>query len=315
TVVFRNEELDDLIIARSDGTPTYNFCVVVDDMDMQITHVIRGDDHLNNTPRQINIFRALGAEPPEFAHLPMILGPDGAKLSKRHGAVSVMEYRNDGFLPEAIRNYLVRLGWAHGDQEIFSTDEMIRLFDIADVNHSASAINPDKLAWLNQHYIKEGDPVALGEELGWHFERFGVATDGGPPLAEVVKANAERAKTLREMAENSVFFYRDFTEYDDKAARKNLVPDAVAPLQAVRDALAALGEWHASAIHETVNGVAERLELKLGKVAQPIRVAVAGRGVSPPIDVTLELLGRETTLARIDRAIRHIADHTAYTDE
>lgn len=311
-VTFRNTELDDLIIARSDGTPTYNFCVVVDDMDMQITHVIRGDDHLNNTPRQINIFAALGATPPEYAHLPMILGPDGAKLSKRHGAVSVMEYRNDGFLPEAVRNYLVRLGWAHGDQEIFSTEQMVKLFDIADVNHSASAINPDKLAWLNQHYIKEGDPEKLGAELGWHFERMGVATAGGPSLAAVVKANAERAKTLKEMAENCVFFYQDFEEYEEKAARKNLQPDAVEPLQKVRNALAGLGEWRAGTIHETVNAVAESMELKLGTVAQPIRVAVAGKGVSPPIDVTLELLGRDITLARLDKAIRHIADHTAY---
>lgn len=311
-VTFRNSELDDLIIARSDGTPTYNFCVVVDDMDMKITHVIRGDDHLNNTPRQINIFQALDATPPEYAHLPMILGPDGAKLSKRHGAVSVMEYRNDGFLPEAVRNYLVRLGWAHGDQEIFSTEEMIRLFDIGDVNHSASAINPDKLAWLNQHYIKEGDPEKLGAELGWHFERMGVETNGGPSLAEVVKANAERAKTLKEMAENSVFFYRDFEEYEEKAARKNLQPDAVEPLRKVHEALGALESWRAASIHDAVNAVADSLELKLGKVAQPIRVAIAGKGVSPPIDITLELLGRETALARIDRAIQHIAGHTAY---
>ncbi|HEX7046825.1 MAG TPA: glutamate--tRNA ligase [Gammaproteobacteria bacterium] len=315
TVTFRNAELDDLVIARPDGTPTYNFCVVVDDMDMNITHVVRGDDHLNNTPRQINIFQALNAVPPEYAHLPMILGPDGAKLSKRHGAVSVMEYRNDGFLPEAVRNYLVRLGWAHGDQEIFSTEEMIRLFDIADVNHSASAINPEKLAWLNQHYIKESDPQRLGAELGWHFERLGVDTANGPALADIVRANAERAKTLKEMAENSMFFYQDFTEYDDKAARKNLVPDAVAPLSRIRDALAELSNWKAGDIHNTVNAIAESMELKLGKVAQPIRVAVAGKGVSPPIDITLELLGREKTLARIDRAIRHISDHTAYTDE
>lgn len=311
-VTFRNSELDDLIIARSDGTPTYNFCVVVDDMDMRITHVIRGDDHLNNTPRQINIFEALGASPPEYAHLPMILGPDGAKLSKRHGAVSVMEYRNEGYLPEAVRNYLVRLGWAHGDQEIFSTEEMIKLFDIADVNHSASAMNPDKLAWLNQHYIKEGDPELLGAELGWHFERMGVETAGGPPLAEVVKANAERAKTLKEMAENSVFFYRDFDEYEEKAARKNLQPDVVEALQKVKQALSELDEWKAAAIHDTVNSVAEALELKLGKVAQPIRVAVAGKGVSPPIDITLELLGRDVTLERIERAVAHIVHHTAY---
>ena len=311
-VTYNNTELDDLIIARSDGTPTYNFTVVVDDMDMEITHVIRGDDHLNNTPRQINIFKALGKEPPQFAHLPMILGPDGAKLSKRHGAVSVMEYRNEGFLPEAVRNYLVRLGWAHGDQEIFSTEEMIKLFDIADVNHSASALNPSKLEWLNQHYIKEGDPEVLADELKWHLDRHGVETANGPSLAGVVKANQERAKTFVEMAENSRFFYEDFEEYDDKAARKVLKPDAVEPLQAVRDALAELDDWQAGKIHEVVIATGEKLDLKLGKVAQPIRVAVAGKGISPPIDATLELLGKDKTLERIDTAIRHIADHTAY---
>lgn len=312
TVTYNNSELDDLIIARSDGTPTYNFTVVVDDMDMEITHVIRGDDHLNNTPRQINIFKALGKEPPQFAHLPMILGPDGAKLSKRHGAVSVMEYRNEGFLPEAVRNYLVRLGWAHGDQEIFSTEEMTELFDIADVNHSASAINPSKLEWLNQHYIMQGDPEVLAEELKWHFDRLGVETSNGPSLAGVVKANQERAKTFVEMAENSRFFYEDFTEYDEKAARKVLKPDAVEPLQAVRDALAELDDWRAEAIHNVIIATGEKLDLKLGKVAQPIRVAVAGKGISPPIDATLELLGKDKTLERIDTAIRHIADHTAY---
>lgn len=311
-VVFRNSELDDLIIARSDGTPTYNFTVCVDDMDMGITHVVRGDDHLNNTPRQINILEALGATPPEYAHLPMILGPDGAKLSKRHGAVSVMEYRNDGYLPQALRNYLVRLGWSHGDQEIFSMDEMVKLFDLKDVNHSASAINPDKLAWLNQHYIKESDPADLANELGWHFERLGVTPTASPALADVVQANAERAKTLKEMAENSLFFYQDFEEYEEKAARKNLLPEAVEPLTKMKEALSALADWKAEAIHATVQEVADALELKLGKVAQPIRVAVAGRGVSPPIDITLQLLGREKTLERIERAIRHIADHTAY---
>lgn len=305
-VVFTNRELDDLIIARSDGTPTYNFTVVVDDWDMRITHVIRGDDHLNNTPRQINIFRALGAEPPQYAHLPMILGPDGAKLSKRHGAVSVMEYRNEGFLPEALVNYLVRLGWAHGDQEIFSRQEMIELFDIADVNQSASAINPEKLLWLNQHYIKTGDPERLGEELGWHLQRLGINPENGPAPAAVVRAQAERAKTLKEMAENSRFFFEDFADYEPKAAAKNLTPEAVEPLQKIRDALATLKEWRAAAIHEVIVQTGEALGLKLGKVAQPVRVAVAGGPVSPPIDVTLELLGREKTLARLERALGHI---------
>lgn len=305
-VVFQNRELDDLIIARSDGTPTYNFCVVVDDMDMAISHVIRGDDHLNNTPRQINIFKALGATPPRYAHLPMILGPDGAKLSKRHGAVSVMEYRKDGFLPEALTNYLVRLGWAHGDQEIFSREEMIALFDITDVNKSASAINPEKLLWLNQHYIKNGDPERLGAELGWQLAQQGVQTDAGPALADVVRANQERAKTLKEMADNSRFFYTDITSYEPKAAEKNLAADSKPGLQQVLDALAALPQWEAAAIHACVIATAEALGLKLGKVAQPIRVAVTGNTVSPPIDQTLALLGREATLARLQRAIAWI---------
>lgn len=310
-VIFQNRELDDLIIARSDGTPTYNFCVVVDDMDMAISHVIRGDDHLNNTPRQINIFKALGAMPPQYAHLPMILGPDGAKLSKRHGAVSVMEYRKDGFLPEALINYLVRLGWAHGDQEIFSREEMIALFDITDVNKSASAINPEKLLWLNQHYIKNGDPERLGAELGWQLTQQGVQTDAGPALVDVVRANQERAKTLKEMADNSRFFYTEIDRYEPKAAEKNLTPDSKPVLQQVHDALAALPQWEATEIHACVIATAETLGLKLGKVAQPIRVAVTGNTVSPPIDQTLTLLGREVTLARLQRAIAWITQQPA----
>ncbi|WP_297477427.1 glutamate--tRNA ligase [Ferrovum sp.] len=302
-VVFENSELDDLIIARSDGTPTYNFTVVVDDMDMHITHVIRGDDHLNNTPRQINIFNALGAKPPEYAHLPMILGPDGAKLSKRHGAVSVMQYREDGYLPEAVINYLVRLGWSHGDQEIFTREEMIRFFDIADVNKSASAINPDKLLWLNQHYIKSGDPDRLAAELGWHLMRIGITVTDTVKLAAVVRAQAERARTLKEMAEASRFFFEEFTDYDAKAAVKNFTVETLPALREIRARLAAIEEWSAPAIHRVLEGTVAALGVKLGKVAQPVRVAVSGGGVSPPIDVTLELLGRECSLRRLDRAI------------
>jgi glutamyl-tRNA synthetase len=206
-VVFQNTELDDLIIARSDGTPTYNFTVVVDDLDMQVSHVIRGDDHLNNTPRQINMLKALGAAPPVYAHVPMILGPDGARLSKRHGAVSVMQYREDGFLPEALLNYLVRLGWSHGDQEIFTLDEMVTLFDVSKVHSSAAAFNPEKLLWLNQHYLKTSDPQHVARHLSWHLGKLGVdPAAGGPPLVDVVMAQRERAKTLVEMAQNSVFF-------------------------------------------------------------------------------------------------------------
>ncbi len=305
-VVFDNHELDDLIIVRSDGNPTYNFCVVVDDMDMRITHVIRGDDHLNNTPRQLNILKALGYTPPQYAHLPMILGPDGTKLSKRHGAVSVMQYREDGFLPEAVLNYLVRLGWSHGDQEVFSREEMVKLFDIKDVNTSASAINPQKLLWLNQHYIKTGDLPRLAAELGWHLARMGVDVSKGPSLEGLVKAQQERAKTFKEMAEGSRFFFEDVKEYDPQAAAKNLTPDVLPGLMTLREKLVALPEWSAPALHDALNHTAEALGLKLGKLAQPLRVAVSGGGISPPIDATLELLGRETSLTRLDRAVRFI---------
>ncbi|HEY3858331.1 MAG TPA: glutamate--tRNA ligase [Gammaproteobacteria bacterium] len=305
-VVFDNHELDDLIIVRSDGNPTYNFCVVVDDMDMRISHVMRGDDHLNNTPRQMNILKALGVTPPQYAHLPMILGPDGTKLSKRHGAVSVMQYREDGFLPEAVLNYLVRLGWSHGDQEVFSREEMIQLFDIKDINTSASAINPQKLLWLNQHYIKTGDLKRLGEELGWHLARIGVDVSKGPSLEGLVKAQQERAKTFREMAEGSRFFFEEVKEYDPQAAAKNLTADVLPALMTLREKLVDLPEWNAAALHDALNSTAEGLGLKLGKLAQPLRVAVSGGGVSPPIDATLELLGRDKSLARLDRALEYI---------
>lgn len=310
-VVFNNAELDDLIIVRSDGTPTYNFTVVVDDMDMHISHVIRGDDHLNNTPRQINIFKALGASAPEYAHLPMILGPDGAKLSKRHGAVSVMQYREDGFLPEALLNYLVRLGWSHGDQEIFSRSEMINLFDIADVNQSASAINPEKLLWLNQHYIKTGNPQDLARELCWHFSRLGIEVQADAKVEAVVRAQAERCKTFKEMAERSRFFFAEFDTYDTKAADKNLNAETRPVLGELRVRLTALPDWSARAIHALLESMVADLGVKLGKVAQPLRVAVSGGSVSPPIDVTLEILGRSVVLARLDRAFAWIATRKA----
>jgi glutamyl-tRNA synthetase len=306
-VAFDNTELDDLIIARSDGTPTYNFCVVVDDMDMKVTHVIRGDDHLNNTPRQINLLRALGATLPVYAHVPMILGADGAKLSKRHGAVSVLQYREEGYLPEALLNYLVRLGWSHGDQEVFSLEEMQQLFDIRDVNKSASAFNPDKLLWLNQQHIMRATPERLAEYLKPQLAVLGVAEKDDRKLAAVAKALQERAKTLREMAQNSLFFFRDFDAYDEKAAKKNLTADSVAPLRAVRDKLSALDEWTAAGVHDAVNQTATELSVGLGKVAQPIRVAATGTAVSPPIEVTLEVLGRATTLRRLDDALRYAA--------
>jgi glutamyl-tRNA synthetase len=304
-VEFQNTELDDLIIARSDGTPTYNFCVVVDDMDMEITHVIRGDDHLNNTPRQINMLKALGSVPPVYAHVPMILGPDGAKLSKRHGAVSVLQYREEGFLPEALLNYLVRLGWSHGDQEVFTLAEMQALFDIADVNKSASAFNPEKLLWLNQQHIMRATPESLVPHLKFQFAALGVTVEDDIKLAAVAKAQQERAKTLKEMAQNSLFFFTEVKGYDEKAAKKNLTAESVPVLESIHNRLSALPEWTASSIHDTVNAVAGELNVGLGKVAQPIRVAVSGTSVSPPIDITLQVLGRETTLARVRSALRY----------
>ena len=305
-VVFKNSELDDLVIARPDGTPTYNLTVVVDDLEMGINYVIRGDDHLNNTPRQMNILTALGAEPPRYAHVPMILGEDGKRLSKRHGAVSVMQYREDGFLPEALLNYLVRLGWSHGDQEVFSLDEMVDLFDIADINHSASVFNTDKLLWLNQQYIINDDPKRIAHLLSYHMGQLGIDPAGGPDLVEVAEAQQGRAKTLVEMAQISAFFYRDFDEYDEKSAKKHLRPVAEAPLRRIGEVLAELEAWELEPLHEAVQRVAEELELNMGKVAQPLRVAVAGRAASPGIDVTLRLVGREATLRRIERALEYI---------
>ena len=306
TVVFQNVELDDLIIARSDGTPTYNFCVVVDDMDMGITHVIRGDDHLNNTPRQMNMLLALGAAPPAYAHVPMILGPDGAKLSKRHGAVSVLQYEEEGYLPDALLNYLVRLGWSHGDQEVFTREEMVAEFDVHDVNKAASAFNPEKLLWLNQQHMMRSEPAKLVPHLRAQLKRLGLESDDQKLLEGVIVAQRERAKTMKEMAANSRFFFVERVEIDPKAAAKHLTADAKPVLASVRARLGALVDWAAPAIHGAVEDLAKELQLGLGKVAQPIRVAVSGTPVSPPIDQTLALLGRERTLARLDAALASI---------
>jgi glutamyl-tRNA synthetase len=303
-VTFQNAELDDLIIARSDGTPTYNFCVVVDDMDMGVTHVIRGDDHLNNTPRQMNMLRALGMTPPAYAHVPMILGPDGAKLSKRHGAVSVLQYEEDGYLPDALLNYLVRLGWSHGDQEVFTREEMIAAFDIHDVNKAASAFNPEKLLWLNQQHMVRSPPAALIPHLRAQLRRLGTDSDDEQLLEGVIVSQRERAKTLKEMAENSRFFFTDDIRMDAKAVAKHLTADGLASLGKVRARLAALNEWNTAAVHDALNALAVELQVGLGKIAQPVRVAVTGTAVSPPIDATLALLGRERALARLDAALR-----------
>jgi glutamyl-tRNA synthetase len=291
-----------LIIVRSDGTPTYNFTVVVDDWDMKISHVIRGDDHINNTPRQINILRALGATPPLYAHIPMILGSDGKRLSKRHGAVSVMQYREEGYLPQALLNYLARLGWAHGDQEIFSLEELIEFFDIPAIHRAPAAFNTEKLLWLNQHYIKTADPEMVAKELSWQMQKLGLDITQGPPLTALIQAQAERAKTLREMAEKSRYFYTD-VQFDTTAVQQNLTLAAVPVLTAVAQALSAVPDWTKEALHQAIAAVAKAQDLKLGKVAQPVRVAVTGSTVSPPIDQTLVLLGRERTLQRLKAAL------------
>jgi glutamyl-tRNA synthetase len=301
-----NEELDDLIIARSDGTPTYNLTVVVDDLDMNMSHIIRGDDHINNTPRQINIMKALGAEQPKFAHLPMILGDDGARLSKRHGAVSVMQYRDDGYLPEALLNYLVRLGWSHGDKELFSREEMIELFDLSDVNKTASAFNTEKLQWINQQYIMSADPASLVEPLTFQLNALGCDVLNGPDVLELVKTQQERAKTLKEMAEKSLLFYNDYNEFDEKAAKKNLKAAAVEPLNIMLGKFQQLPEWSKEALHQVIIETAEALDVKLGKVAQPLRVSLTGTSVSPSLDATLFLMGRETCLRNIQRGIDFI---------
>ncbi|MEW6984399.1 glutamate--tRNA ligase [Colwelliaceae bacterium 6471] len=310
-IVIANEVLDDLIIARSDGSPTYNLTVVVDDWDMKVTHVVRGDDHVNNTPRQINILKALGAPLPEYAHIPMILGDDGKRLSKRHGAVGVMQYRDEGYLPEALLNYLVRLGWSHGDQEIFSREEMIELFDLKNCNRAPSAFNTDKLIWVNQHYMKTMDPADVAKHLAWHMENEGINTENGPELAEIVKVQADRVKTLKEMAQISRYFYEDFSELDPSAVKKHLRPVVKEPLLLVKAKLAALTDWSPEPIHAAINDTATELEVGMGKVGMPLRVAATGGGNSPSLDITLALLDQQKVLSRIDNALVVVEERIA----
>ena len=310
-IAISNSELDDLIIARSDGTPTYNFTVVVDDWDMGITHVVRGDDHVNNTPRQINILKALGGEVPVYAHVPMILGDDGKRLSKRHGAVSVMQYAEDGYLPEALLNYLVRLGWSHGDEEIFSRQDMIDKFDLNAVNKAPSAFNTEKLQWLNQHYLKETDPRILADQLGQRLRSQGLDASNGPALEAVVQSLQERVKTLAEMSDKAAMFYQEYDELDGKAAKKNLRPVIGEALQAFRDRLAMLQDWQAGSIQALIESTAAEFGLNMGKLGQPIRVAVTGSSVSPPIDETVFLMGKDRSLAGLDKALIYIRKRAA----
>lgn len=295
-VVFNNAELDDLIILRSDGSPTYNLAVVADDAAMGITHVIRGSDHLNNTPRQIQLYQALGLTPPQFAHIPLIHGPDGAKMSKRHGAVAITEYREAGFLPDAVVNYLARLGWSHGDDEVFSRAQLIALFDVAQVGKTAARFDQQKLDWLNAHYLREASPQALAAELAG---LMGVDTSNGPGLAAVIPCLQERSKNLLELAAGARFFYQRPETFDEKAVAKNFKPDTDALLDAFVQQATTLPAWTAEAIHTLIADVCAQFDAGMGKLAQPLRILVSGGSVSPPIDATLALLDRGETLARI----------------
>jgi glutamyl-tRNA synthetase len=292
-----NQELDDLIIARADGTPTYNFCVVVDDWEMGITQVIRGDDHVNNTPRQINMLKALGATIPQYAHLSMILGDDGQKLSKRHGAVSVMQYHEDGFLPEAVLNYLARLGWSHGDEEIFSMQQFCEWFDLDHITPSAAQFNTEKLKWLNAHYIKQADKQFLASDISQRLAQLGVTVTAQPDLSAVLDLYKERANTLNELAESIVYFYKK-PAMDALAAEKHLTDDIKPALQKLTTILTTC-DWNAEAIHHAINDVVTEFQLKFPKVAMPLRVLICGIAQSPSIDQVMVLLGREEVLARV----------------
>ena len=307
-----NSQLDDLIIRRTDGAPTYNFVVVVDDWDMGITHVVRGEDHINNTPRQINIYEALGAPVPTFAHCAMILGDDGAKLSKRHGAVSVMQYRDEGYLPNALNNYLVRLGWSHGDQEIFSQEEMIESFSLNAISKSASAFNTEKLLWLNNHYIKTSEPEYVAKYLQWHLDAQKIDTTNGPAITEVIKLVGERCNTLIELAEQSRYFYEDFSEFEAGAAKKHLRGVAKGPLELALAKVEALEDFTTANIKDgVIAAVCEELEIGMGKIGMPLRVAVTGGGQSPSVDAVMELVGKERVIARIKMALEFIAEREA----
>ena len=302
TITFPNEELDDLIIQRTDGAPTYNFCVVIDDATMRITTVIRGDDHVNNTPRQIQLYEALGFPVPQFAHVPMILGADKARLSKRHGATSVIAYRDMGYLPEALINYLVRLGWSNGDDEIFSKDEMIQKFDINNVGRSASVFNTEKLNWLNAHYIKNGDPERLSALLLPHLSARAVTTLNGPDLMAVVKTLQERAQTLEEMAERAVFYYNAPVSYDEIALAKFDKEQLLAVFTAVTEKLSTAPANDVAAIDSLFKDICTENVWKMGQVGQPVRIALSGGTQAPGIGEIVVTLGLEETIRRIQRA-------------
>jgi glutamyl-tRNA synthetase len=306
--VFENSELDDLIIFRSDGVPTYNFATVLDDADLGMTHVVRGDDHLPNTPRQMQIFYALGLEPPAYAHVPMVMGADGQKLSKRHGATSVFAYRESGYLPEALLNYLVRLGWSHGDQEIFSKQEMIAYFDFASCGKSAGIFNPEKLLWLNFHHLKQRSVEQLAREVRPFIERRGWKIPGDQKwLEKMVSTLQERAKTLVELADFASFYLNDEIALDPKAAAKFLKPEIAGPLKLLTKELQTLdGDFSEASIQKAFERVLAIFNVKLGQLAQPVRVALTGGSVSPGIYEVIAVLGRDRTVKRLERAIESL---------
>ncbi len=305
-ITINNEELDDLIIARSDSTPTYNLTVVVDDHDMEIDCVIRGDDHINNTPKQINIYRALGWELPQFAHLPMILGGDGSRLSKRHGAVSVMSYRDDGFLPNALLNYLVRLGWSHGDKEVFSIEEMINLFDLSGINRAPAGFDRDKLLWLNQEYIKSTDTNELIEHLEWHLLSQSIDISKGPLLVNVIEHLKGRSKTLVEMAKSMKMFYHDIESFDHGSAKKLFNENSRPVIVELANKLQELTDWSSDSIQKTVKDICNEQGIGFGRVGQPFRLALSGDGNAGNIDIVAELVGKERSIARLSMALDYI---------
>lgn len=306
TVEVQNSELDDLVLARSDGTPTYHLCVVVDDIDSAVTHVIRGNDHLNNTFRQVNIFKALDHPVPAYAHIPLIHGKDGKRLSKRYGAVSVGQYRKDGFLPRALVNYLVRLGWSHGDQELFAMDEMIEHFSLSSVQPSPAIFDLEKLLWVNHQYLKGTSGKALQVELEAYFRSQGLCPDAPPDLSALFDVQKDRCKTLQEICRASEYFYHDVERYDEKAASKYFTEEGAAILEALKKGLQPTDPWAAEDIKAVLGSVAREMDLKFGQIAPPLRLAVTGQLQSPSIDVTLELLGADKTFKRIDRVIEYI---------
>ncbi len=305
-ITVANAELDDLVIARADGMPTYNFSVVVDDADMGITHVIRGDDHINNTPRQINIYQTLGLPVPEFAHVPMILGDDGARLSKRHGAVSVMQYSEDGYLPEAVLNYLVRLGWSHGDQELFSKDEMVQLFDLSGVNKSPSAFNTTKLKWINQQYMQQADDLRLVGLVQVRLQTLGVDLPTEINLTQVVNMFKERAQTINELVDMSLFLLQPLEAYDEKAEKKAFKESAIEPLKAVMVKCEMIDDWVNADLHQLIADVVAELEVGFGKVGMPVRLALSGQAQGPANDEIMHVLGQNESITRLDLALKYL---------